>query len=85
MSLVGVVLLFALSALSPNFLQAAEQLYTCGMHPQIIKKQPGNCPICGMTLTPIRANSAGETTAKPDPGKEISTVGSGVAMKIGGV
>lgn len=35
---------------------AAEQLYTCGMHPQIIKKAPGNCPICGMTLTPIRAN-----------------------------
>ena len=38
---------------------AAEQLYTCGMHPQIIKKEPGNCPICGMKLTPIRANSNG--------------------------
>ena len=37
-------------------LLAAEQLYTCGMHPQIIKKEPGNCPICGMKLTPIRAN-----------------------------
>ena len=36
---------------------AAEQLYTCGMHPQIIKKEPGNCPICSMKLTPIRANS----------------------------
>jgi RND family efflux transporter MFP subunit len=31
-----------------------EQLYTCGMHPQIISKTPGNCPICGMKLTPIR-------------------------------
>jgi multidrug efflux pump subunit AcrA (membrane-fusion protein) len=40
-------------------LGAAEQLYTCGMHPQIIKKEPGNCPICGMALTPIRANSNG--------------------------
>ncbi|MEO6994471.1 MAG: efflux RND transporter periplasmic adaptor subunit [Lacunisphaera sp.] len=40
-------------------LAAAEQLYTCGMHPQIIKKEPGNCPICGMKLTPIRANTAG--------------------------
>lgn len=38
---------------------AAEQLYTCGMHPQIIKKEPGNCPICGMKLTPIRANTTG--------------------------
>jgi hypothetical protein len=36
---------------------AAEQLYTCGMHPQIIKKAPGNCPICGMALTPIRQNT----------------------------
>ena len=39
-------------------LAAAEQLWTCGMHPQIIKKEPGNCPICGMKLTPIRANAA---------------------------
>ena len=39
-------------------LGAAEQLYTCGMHPQIIKKAPGNCPICGMKLPPVRANSA---------------------------
>jgi hypothetical protein len=49
--------LFALVA------QAAEQLYTCGMHPQIIKKEPGNCPICGMKLTPIRANSNGQAAA----------------------
>lgn len=39
-------------------LSAAEQLWTCGMHPQIIKDKPGNCPICGMKLTPIRANAA---------------------------
>ncbi len=38
---------------------AAETLYTCGMHPQIIKKEPGNCPVCGMKLTPIRANAGG--------------------------
>ncbi len=37
---------------------AEEHLYTCGMHPQIIKKEPGDCPICGMKLTPIRANSS---------------------------
>src|SRR4051812_36151009 len=42
---------------------AAEQLYTCGMHPQIIKKEAGNCPICGMKLTPIRANSPGGTAS----------------------
>ncbi|MBL9188389.1 MAG: efflux RND transporter periplasmic adaptor subunit [Opitutaceae bacterium] len=40
-------------------LLAAEQLWTCGMHPQIIKKQPGPCPVCAMALTPIRANTGG--------------------------
>ncbi|MCX6992534.1 MAG: efflux RND transporter periplasmic adaptor subunit [Kiritimatiellaeota bacterium] len=32
----------------------SEQLYTCGMHPQVIQNKPGNCPICGMKLTRIR-------------------------------
>lgn len=32
----------------------SETLYTCGMHPQVIQKKPGNCPICGMKLTHIR-------------------------------
>lgn len=26
--------------------------YTCLMHPQIIRDEPGKCPICGMTLVP---------------------------------
>lgn len=50
-------------ALAPHA-HAAEQLYTCGMHPQIIKKAPGNCPICGMKLTPIRGNSAANPPAR---------------------
>ena len=29
------------------------QQYTCPMHPQIIKDQPGTCPICGMDLVPM--------------------------------
>jgi multidrug efflux pump subunit AcrA (membrane-fusion protein) len=51
------LVVFAALAVAAGLL-AAEQLYTCGMHPQIIKKEPGNCPICGMKLTPIRANAA---------------------------
>lgn len=27
-------------------------IYTCPMHPEIEKKGPGNCPICGMSLEP---------------------------------
>ncbi len=37
----------------------AGQLWTCPMHPQIIRTEPGNCPICGMTLVPV-AESAKE-------------------------
>ena len=28
--------------------------YHCPMHPQIIRDQPGSCPICGMNLVPIK-------------------------------
>src|SRR5512138_304468 len=48
-----------------------EQLYTCGMHPQVIQNKPGNCPICGMKLTPVRkqggasgATASGERKVK---------------------
>ncbi len=34
-----------------------KQLYSCGMHPQIIQEGPGNCPICGMKLTPVRSGA----------------------------
>lgn len=27
-----------------------EEIYTCSMHPEIIRNEPGNCPICGMDL-----------------------------------
>lgn len=26
------------------------RIYTCSMHPEIIRNAPGNCPICGMVL-----------------------------------
>ena len=41
----------------------AKTLYTCGMHPQIILDHPGNCPICGMKLTPIRSGGADANVA----------------------
>lgn len=28
----------------------SKELYTCSMHPQIIRDKPGTCPICGMNL-----------------------------------
>ena len=32
-------------------------LYTCSMHPQIVQDHPGDCPICGMKLVPMRKNT----------------------------
>lgn len=34
-----------------------KQLYTCGMHPEIISDEPGLCPICEMQLVPIKKNN----------------------------
>ncbi len=42
-----------------------KMLYTCGMHPQVVQDHPGNCPICGMKLTPIRHPSR-EAATVPD-------------------
>jgi RND family efflux transporter MFP subunit len=41
------------------------QLYTCPMHPSVISKKPGNCPICGMKLVPVEE-------AQPKQKSEVS-------------
>jgi len=33
--------------------QEVGQLWTCPMHPNVLQNEPGNCPICGMTLVPV--------------------------------
>ena len=46
--------------------EAAKTLYSCGMHPQVIQDHPGNCPICGMKLTPLhQALDAAGTNGNP--------------------
>ncbi|MGB2804838.1 MAG: efflux RND transporter periplasmic adaptor subunit [Candidatus Zixiibacteriota bacterium] len=40
---------------------AGVQLYSCGMHPDIISEEAGNCPICGMKLTPIKSTASAAT------------------------
>lgn len=40
--------------------------YTCGMHPFIIQDKPGNCPICGMKLTPMKPGTGGGQAAKAE-------------------
>lgn len=50
--------------------------YHCPMHPTYVSNQPGECPICGMSLVPI--NAEGKEVAKPDsmkmaPGETMPT------------
>lgn len=37
---------------------AAKELYTCPMHPDIIRDEPGKCPVCGMNLVPKETGGA---------------------------
>ena len=32
--------------------------YTCPMHPEVLRDEPGNCPICGMTLEAVAASTS---------------------------
>ncbi len=51
----------------------AAEKYTCGMHPFIVSDKPGNCPICGMTLTKVEgaapSAAAGGVSAPGAAGK----------------
>jgi Cu(I)/Ag(I) efflux system membrane fusion protein len=45
------------------------QLWTCGMHPQVIQDQPGTCPICGMRLVPVKGTQTSEQVLEKPEGK----------------
>ena len=53
-------------------------LWTCSMHPQIKKNEPGNCPICGMELIPMKS----EGEVDEDMSGKYSVKLSNAAMKI---
>jgi len=45
------------------------QLWTCGMHPQVIQDEPGTCPICGMNLTPMVDPTSSQSTKEKPAGE----------------
>jgi Cu(I)/Ag(I) efflux system membrane fusion protein len=55
-----------------------ETVWTCSMHPQVRKNEPGNCPICGMDLIPLENEQAQEL----DP---MAISMSPIAMQLAGV
>lgn len=42
------------------------QLWTCGMHPQVIRDEPGDCPICQMKLVPLKESTGSQPTSNAD-------------------
>lgn len=45
----------------PAVAAGKKQTYTCPMHPQIVRNEPGTCPICGMDLVPFDKNNPDES------------------------
>ena len=41
--------------------RVAGAVYTCPMHPQIRRSEPGSCPLCGMALEPVQPAAQAET------------------------
>lgn len=48
--------------------------YTCPMHPSVRSATPGNCPICGMTLTPVTRHEVESGVITIDAGRR-QTIG----------
>jgi multidrug efflux pump subunit AcrA (membrane-fusion protein) len=46
-------------------------LYTCSMHPQVVQDHPGDCPICGMKLVPVRKETASAGKARQKSGRKV--------------
>ncbi|MCI0658137.1 MAG: efflux RND transporter periplasmic adaptor subunit [Acidobacteria bacterium] len=47
--------------------QEGQARYHCPMHPVMVSDQPGDCPICGMRLVPIEAESTARAESPPPP------------------
>ena len=46
----------------PDAQEQEKQRYTCPMHPEVVRTEPGQCPKCGMTLVPLK-----EEKKRPTP------------------
>ena len=64
--------------LSPQRDTPEGQLWTCGMHPHVIRQGPGSCPLCGMRLSPLKGSTAGrEGSGTHSEGSRTHPEGSG--------
>ena len=54
-------------------------VYTCPMHPEIVRNAPGDCPICGMALVPIAGTGEADDSELRDLTRRLWI---GVALSI---
>ena len=52
-------------------METTKTLYTCPMHPEIIKDVAGSCPICGMDLVPMNPSDSDEQKTYKDLVKKM--------------
>jgi Cu(I)/Ag(I) efflux system membrane fusion protein len=55
--------------------QAAKPLYTCLMHPFILKDAPGSCPICGMDLVKKQNDTHNAAEQTPEQKQQAAMLG----------
>jgi P-type Cu+ transporter len=65
---------------APSAVAGGGVRWTCPMHPQIVRSEPGSCPICGMALEPMTP-VAGET-ANPELRDMMRRLWVGVALAV---
>jgi len=55
--------------------QSAKPVYTCPMHPFIIKDKPGTCPICGMELIKKQSDAQSAAAQTPEQKQQAAMLG----------
>lgn len=78
----------AADAAAAHAAQHADAQYRCPMHPEVVRDEPGRCPICGMDLVPVpveppaTATATASAAAPGTPGREV-TISPTVVQNLG--